>query len=568
MQSDKPPLAVGIDLGTTFSCIAYIDEFGKPVVLKNFEGETVTPSVVFFPGDDHEVVVGQEARNNKNLEPERVVDFIKRSIGKPNGERFIDNRKIRPEEISSFVIKKLVQDAEQKLGRSISSVVITCPAYFGINEREATAQAGYIAGIRGYLGPEKPEIIPEPTAAAFYYGLQQQQKNEVVLVFDLGGGTFDLTLLSIRENEIGAIAIGGDHELGGKDWDDAIANFCLNEARENGADLFDLDKDPIALGELALKVEGAKRSLTAKDKTTIGIMLGGIRHRIQISRDQFEIITEQLLERCMRLTEEVLAAGRQKGHSAPDRILLVGGSSKMPQIKNRLNSAYPGVPVEFHDPDEAVAKGAALFAQKLMIDRMLNDTLFGGEEVLATPQRLEDLANKQPELVRKAHENIAVNFGIPEGAVATLSQTTLTNITSKSFGVVVVKSEQAGKKFIVNLICKNAALPAKIKQSFNTVADNQGSAEIRIMENQLLEQEVDLAFGTEIGNAVLPLPAGLSKGSPIEVEFSLDSSGLLKYSGRDLTGNRYIEGEIKTTSIMNTLELNQARERSSAITLS
>lgn len=210
----------GIDLGTTYSCIAHIDEYGRPATIPNAEGDRTTPSVIFFDGESR--IVGKEAKNNAVLYPDQVVELVKRQMGQSDWVFFYDGKEYTPEEISSYIIRKVVGDAETALGISITDVVITCPAYFGINEREATAKAGEIAGLN------VRSIINEPTAAAISYGLHEEL-DQVVLVYDLGGGTFDITMIDIKSGEVNVIATGGDHHLGGRNWDEIVVNYLAEQ---------------------------------------------------------------------------------------------------------------------------------------------------------------------------------------------------------------------------------------------------------------------------------------------------------------------------------------------------
>lgn len=567
MSAENSPVAVGIDLGTTYSCIAYVDEFGKAVVLKNFDGDLTTPSVVYFPEDSEEVTVGKHAKSNKAIEPDNVVDFVKRSIGRPNAEIFVGDKSYRPEEVSALIVRKMLIDAEQELGRKISQAVITCPAYFGINEREATAQAGIIAGLKGYTEDGKPNIIPEPTAAAFFYGLEKAGRDEVVLVYDLGGGTFDATLLAVKDGSVEAICIGGDHELGGKDWDDNITNYCIEEAVAQGADRDAMYSDAISLGDLALKVEEAKKTLSAREKVAFTLTLGGGLRKIELTREKFDELTRDRLERTIALCHEMLRDAGRKGYEKFDRILMVGGSTKMPQVRARLEQEFPEIPVEFNSPDEAVAKGAALFAQKLMIDRMISDELFQLTGQQSNGKDARTVAEENPEALKEAQAKVATTLGLPSAQVENMSKTQIRNITSKSFGIEVIVNSDPSQKVIANLIVKNSALPAEVTETFGTFEENQTSVRLRIMENVLLDNQVDLSAGVEIGEAMLEnMPAGLAKGSPIEVAFILDEAGLLKFRGKDLTSGNLIEGEVQTSAVMNAEELEAAKERSRGIT--
>ena len=235
----------GIDLGTTYSCIAYIDEYGKPVVLKNSEGLNTTPSVVLIESQDS-IVVGTEAKRSTDVEPERTISFIKRKMGKKDDKVIVDGTEYSAPEISAYILKKLVKDANEDLkqngalqeGEEIRDVVITCPAYFGMNERQATKTAGELAGLNVL------DIINEPTAAAISYGAAGAQKNETVLVYDLGGGTFDITVMNIQNNQISVICTGGDDTLGGKDWDEALMNYALERyTEENDEEIEDAENN-------------------------------------------------------------------------------------------------------------------------------------------------------------------------------------------------------------------------------------------------------------------------------------------------------------------------------------
>jgi molecular chaperone DnaK (HSP70) len=558
-------LAIGIDLGTTYSCIAYIDEFGKPVVVKNFEGDSTTPSVVCFQDGSNELVVGKEAKNNKAIEPENVVEFIKRSIGKKNREQFIGSESYKPEEISSYILKKIIKDASEKLGRPIEHAVITCPAYFGLNEIEATAQAGIIAGLKGYAGNDKPNIIPEPTAAAFFYGLQKARENEIILVYDLGGGTFDITLLAVEEGSVKAICIGGNDELGGKNWDDDLSNYCIAKAKDQGANPDEIYKDATLLGDLALKVEDAKKMLSAKDKTKIPMRLNSQNLVIELTQEKFEELTEGHLESTMALCKKMLEEAKTLGYPKFDRLLLVGGSTKMPQVRKRLEKEFPGIPIEFNEPDEAVAKGAALYAWKLMIDGKISEELFKLLGNKASGKSTEELSKENPEELKKATEKAAEKYGISSDEAFVISNTSVKNCTSKSFGVVVI-DQNSNKEIITNLIFKNSTLPITVSEQFGTNEANQESVQLQIMENLLPDKKIeDLKFGKVIGNSILPLPRGLPKGSPIEVTFELDNSSLLKYTGKDLVSNKLIDGEIKTEALMSEEELKEAARRASSM---
>jgi molecular chaperone DnaK (HSP70) len=272
---------LGIDLGTTYSCVAYVDAVGKPVVLKNSEGELTTPSVVFFesPGI---VVVGTPAKESAKLYPNEVVSFAKRSIGQPGAAWRVHGVLRTPEEVSSCILRKVVNDAvsalrgENKLGpdETITDVVITCPAYFGLAERESTRKAGEIAGLNVV------NIINEPTAAAITYGIADVTDSKVVLVYDLGGGTFDVTMIDIQPSAVRVICTGGDHMLGGKLWDDRVIEYIAAEFARQTGNTEDILSDPETLQELALSAERAKKCFPPGEGP-IGINYKGERARVE-----------------------------------------------------------------------------------------------------------------------------------------------------------------------------------------------------------------------------------------------------------------------------------------------
>ena len=293
----------GIDLGTTYSCIAYIDANGKPVVLKNAEGDLTTPSSVFFESKT-DVTVGSAAKESSKMYPEQVVSFIKRSIGQPGFSLNINGVDMKPEEISSYILKKIVKDAEDSLrmesklddGEQVRDVVITCPAYFGVAERDATKAAGVIAGLNVMA------IINEPTAAAITYGVTDDSQNKTVLVYDLGGGTFDITMINIKPGEIRVICTGGDHNLGGKDWDDRVLMYLAEQYQTETGTPDNILEDAETLQELSLAAERAKKLLSAKEKAPVAVNYMGERVRVELTREKFDELTEDLLTRTIDLT--------------------------------------------------------------------------------------------------------------------------------------------------------------------------------------------------------------------------------------------------------------------------
>src|SRR5437588_6510685 len=311
----------GIDLGTTYSCIAYVDEYGKAVVIPNSEGDRTTPSVVQFEGDNR--VVGKEAKNSAVLNPLQVVEMVKRHMGEADWRFEYNGTEYTAAEISSYILRKLADDAEQYLGHPVKEVVITCPAYFGIAQRDATAHAGVIAGF------DVKEVINEPTAAAIMYGLQNEQ-DQVVLVYDLGGGTFDITVIEIKGGAITVVATGGDHHLGGRNWDEAVVMYLAEQWKAETGSNDDPTDSEESLQDLWGKAEQAKWALTARQETKVVVTHAGQRAGVTLHRDKFNELTANLLERTIDFTRSTMEAAKARNYTHFDQILLVGGSTKMP----------------------------------------------------------------------------------------------------------------------------------------------------------------------------------------------------------------------------------------------
>ncbi|MDR2932269.1 MAG: Hsp70 family protein [Oscillospiraceae bacterium] len=551
---------LGIDLGTTYSCVSYVDESGKPIVLKNSEGELTTPSVVFFesPGN---VVVGTPAKESSKIYPDEVVSFVKRSIGQPGISWHIHGANRTPEEVSSYILKKIVADAvsalraENKLApdETITDVVITCPAYFGIGERESTKRAGEIAGLNVL------NIINEPTAAAITYGVEGMSENKVVMVYDLGGGTFDVTMIDIQPDAIKVICTGGDHALGGKLWDDRVIEYVAEEfARQTGSSE-DILSDPETLQELSISAERAKKMLTAREKAPISINFKGERARVELTRDQFNTLTADLLERTILLTQEMLEEALKKGY-AKNRIaevLLVGGSTRMPQISERVSQAL-SAPVKIYDPDEAVAKGAALFAER--------QNFFGeiieksAAESGKTQEAIRDEIARGDTDIQTLAEELDIDEARVEAASADID---IVNVTSRSFGTIAFEDAKAEEKteVLYNMIIKNTELPASEVRQFYTVVEAQKQVTIRVLESLSGERHAAPEEGTEIGEAVLDLPEGLPKGSPLEIEFKLNESGLLELRAAELAQNREVSARFETVDAISQADFVEARRR-------
>ncbi len=554
----------GIDLGTTYSCIAHMDENNKPVVLKNSEGELTTPSIVFFE-TANDVTVGSSAKESSKMYPDQVVSFIKRSIGQPGFSLNINDANMTPEEISSYILKKVVNDAmdslrlEGKLGEDevIKDVVITCPAYFGVNERNATQVAGEIAGLNVL------QIINEPTAAAITYGVMDDSVEKTVLVYDLGGGTFDVTMIHIKPGEIRVICTGGDHNLGGKDWDDRIIMYLAEEFQAQTGITDSILDDPETLQELFLSAERAKKLLSSKEKAPITINHMGERVRIVLTREKFDELTADLIERTISLTNEMFEEAKKKGFNKENvnEILLVGGSSKMPQVMRKVKEAF-GIESKMFDPDESVAKGAAIYADKV---NDLNIILEKAAEATGKTQEQikEEIDSGKTDLGTLAKEvKIEAKGGRYLGPAEEMK---IINVSSRSFGTCAYDASDQYRLF--NIIFKNDELPKSATETFYPRQDNQTTVLFKVYESLGSDEVMDPSLGSEIGEATLELPEGVLRTSPIEVTFKLNEGGLLELRAVELGNNRVVEASFQTTEAITEEEKSNAIRRSQNTTI-
>lgn len=547
----------GIDLGTTYSSVAYIDEFGKAVIIPNAENERVTPSVVFFDGDS--VVVGDVAKESSKLYPNEVVSFVKRSMGEPNFVFEYNNEDYRAEEISAYILKKLAQDAEQYLGEKVTDVVITCPAYFGINEREATRKAGEIAGFN------VRQIINEPTAAAIAYGTLDTQDSRVVLVYDLGGGTFDVTMIDIQKDSVEVVCTGGDHNLGGKDWDDRIVAYMVDKYQEETQRNEDILEDPDTWQDMQLSAEKAKKIMSQRTKTPISVTHGGERVKIVLEREKFEELTADLVERTIDFTKDMLNAAKEKGHHHFDEIILVGGSTRMPNIQERIKQEFSITPKVF-DPDEAIAKGAAIYGWKLslndgLVQRLAEKTKKSVEEFANLSEMIETEQVK-PEDFKAAAQAVADDTGYTLPAIQS-AMLKVKNVTSKSFGV--VAHNPKNEEIVFNLVLRNTTVPISRQKNFYTAVENQQTVLIRIMESETSQVEIPIEHAVEIKTAVLNLPPHLPADLPIEITFSLNEEGRLHITALETSQSRQVEVVLDTASVIQGEALEKAKARSQSL---
>ena len=557
---------LGIDLGTTYSCVAYVDESGKPVVLTNAEGERTTPSVVYFPPAENSVVVGQIAKEMTTTDPNEVASFVKRHMGKDDYRFTCARGSFRPEEVSARVLQKLVKDASERLGREVKDVVITCPAYFFVKEREATKKAGELAGLNVI------QLLNEPTAAAIAYGMLNggdERKN--ILVYDLGGGTFDVTIIQIRQGRIEVVATDGDPMLGGKDWDEALMRVIVSHLQEETGRSDFLDT-PETQQELRILAETMKKGLTQAGKSSGKFTHDGETFRPTVTRGEFEAATKTLLDRTLEFTDRVIKAAQEKGVSGFDELLLVGGSTRMPQVAKALRDKY-GIEPKVFDPDEAVAKGAAILGANSVLRKRLEERvreLTGDSEF-----SLDVEGGGKNEALERAQEELRAD-GYSLEAIES-AMTDVVNVSSKTFGTLSVpgswweKGRMENRLF--NLIYRNTPLPTEAVFPCGTTADNQPQVAFEVLENEenaptdaekakeVLEIGVDPALGTSLWKDMLDIPPGLPAGESLEVVFKMDKEGLLDVTCRHVASGRKIHTAIRTAASVSQKEEEEMRRR-------
>ena len=539
----------GIDLGTTYSCIAYVDEYGRPSIVPNVDSDRTTPSVVLFSGDER--IVGKEAKQTSKLEPDNVVDMVKRFMGKSSEFAFIYNEKnYTPEEISSYIIKKLVQDAEQNYGKKITDVVVTCPAYFGELERASTKAAGEIAGLNVRA------ILNEPTAAAISYGINQEE-DQTILVYDLGGGTFDITVIQIKGNNIQVVCTDGDHNLGGRNWDEEVVAYLGEQWQQQTSSEDDPLESPESLQELYGLAEEAKKALTSRETKNISFMHDMQRARVSLTRKKFDELTQHLLDTTIEKTKLAIAEAEKKGVTKFDKILMVGGSTRMPQVARRIQEEF-GLEPQFCDPDEAVAKGAAVYAHHLMLGEELVKVIAQKQGV---SEKDVDTSKVDTDTLNDAQEEVAEMYGLPSKVVATATTTKIVNVTSRSFGVISL-DQNSKEKIVSNLIFKNDSIPAKKVGKFGTLEDNQDNVLIEIVDNFSSDQIYEVEGSHKLGEATLSIPSGLPAGAPIEITYEINEQGLLHMYAKELTEGRDVQISIEIQDGISQKELEEAKERS------
>jgi len=403
-------------------------------------------------------------------------------------------------------------------------------------------------------------IINEPTAAAISYGMEKTG-DQVVLVYDLGGGTFDITMIEIKGGGITVICTGGDHNLGGKDWDAIVVSYLADQFRQQTGSSEDILENRETLQDLNNRAEAAKKTLSKRETAPIRVSHGETA-KVELARQKFDELTADKLERTITLTHEVLAEARKKDYNGFDRILLVGGSTRMPQVQARVQKEF-AVPCEIYDPDESVAKGAAIYGWKLALDEAIKIQV---SEVTGQNAEQVDVSKTDAKVIEQAKQEVARQYGLSAATVKRAAETKIADVTSKTFGIVVTINQQGEK--VNNLIRKNDPVPADVCRTFGTREANQEFAQVRLMETQGTDELSELSMCTELGTAELPLPPNLPAGAPIHVKFVLNRQGRLEVYATEPVTQKTVQIQVDTASIMSAQEVENACARGLAIEVS
>jgi len=564
--------AFGIDLGTTYSAIAHINpNTGQPEIIQNtLDNSNTTASVVFAESVDNHVV-GKSAKQRSLQEPEKVVDFVKRLMGKQEVAREIDGKSYRPEEISAIILKQLVADAENATAGPVKKVVITCPAYFGLKERLATQVAGELAGL------EVLQIIEEPIAAALSYDINLEE-TKTVLVYDLGGGTFDVTLIKFTKGEPPeVIAADGADTLGGKDWDDRLIEYFVKEFKVQCCDASDITDDMHVMQELRNRAEETKIALSRSKSRPVPIRFNGNNATIEVTQEIFDDITKDLLANTeMPLDRLLKEAAPLKGVTDFDELILVGGSTLMPQVRRMLEAKFPGKPIRLHKPNEAVAMGAAKLANDIALIEWAKHASGMSKGGAATPaggsasdEPMPVPTKEQMETLEAKAAEQGLNIQMIKGLGKRGNQAPKP-VSPKSYGVLAWSTKSVIRAYydnegmtssfesdhprlddadvarVTNIIWKNDTIwdghkvyLEVFRDTFGTGCDNQDELAIEVFQSEELPTDNNKKFGIsetvaeQISSEPLRinLPPGQKQGTRVKVIFSLNREGMLTVEG-------------------------------------
>ena len=519
-MSENTSYVFGIDLGTTYSCISYLKD-GHPVVCQSLEGENTTPSVVRMLPEEEAPVVGRTAKDMAVIYPDYTIQFVKSKIGHVESFEYGaegEKQTTTPVAVSAEILKKLAQDASAYTNTTVKDVVITVPAYFGNNEKDATREAGIQAGLNVI------DIVEEPTAAAFYYGCEKSSEDEVICIFDLGGGTFDVTAMKMEAGAMTVLTTDGNHDLGGRNWDAELIAMVEEKFRDQTG--YDEEFDSEILQDLQLKCEAAKRQLTNAPKADIALTIDRKNKAvITITREEFDARTGFLLATAIDLTRAVFDRVEERGEKI-SKILLVGGSTFMPQVSEAVKAEF-SVPVELNEPNEAVSKGACIYAAWKLLHTEITDTA----------DVETDSGDKVIDIVEEEDGSTVIQIGSADGSTrevkfslaSGIKNRVIRTVATKSFGI---KAYVNREMKIVNLIKKDTRLPFSTTQTFGTFEANMENVSIELFQSESYEDHYNEEEGIKVGDSILEgLPVGLPADSPVDITFTLAENGLIEITG-------------------------------------
>jgi molecular chaperone DnaK len=550
----------GIDLGTTYSVVGYIDEMGRAAVARNSEGSDTTPSVVYFESETN-VVVGSTAKAAAGENPDRVVSLIKREMGDREYRRTFFGVEYTPPSISAIILGALARQAEEDTGRELTDVVITVPAYFGLLERDATRKAGEIAGLN-VIG-----IIPEPVAAAMHYGVTGSADGTCFLLYDLGGGTFDVSLIRMTQTSIEVLVVGGDHRLGGADWDARLLEHLVEQAVAQSGDDSLRDDEPM-LQELRLRAEEMKKALSSAESKTQMVRYTDTSAKITVTRAQFEEMTADLLDETIRITRRTLAHAevRYPGITGQiSEVLLVGGSSKMPAVGAALTREF-GWALKLTDPDLAVAKGAALYAAGQTV-RYVDAEGSGqgtGSGSLAAPGEVTD----------EAVQKVADQLGLTDEQVRRLARRSVASVLPRAIGIRLFDASapnrpEAGDEvsYIQHLFHASDRLPAAGHFSVATLEEGQERVEIAIYEQAGASESSRLEDNRQVLKGTIRGIPSLPGGATIDITMNVNEEGLLSVTAVEPVSGMTLEVEVRVGVLGEEL-VTEAKRTYSGLTVS
>ncbi|ABW10646.1 2-alkenal reductase [Parafrankia sp. EAN1pec] len=552
----------GIDLGTTFSCLARVSGAGDPEIIPLMDGSRTLPSVVLFVGQD-DYITGETARRLARARPDDVCALVKRRMGDGDWRFVTHGAAWSAPAVSGLILKALVSDAGLTTGEPVRDVVITVPAYFGDEERRATVLAGEYAGLNVV------DVINEPTAAALSYGFARFEvgsrrtltgpgtiAEEVALVYDLGGGTFDVTIVELADRRVSVVATDGDHQLGGADWDEKIVLFLSDRFLEAHPEADDPLDDGEAAQELQLAAERARLELTEATSTVVTVSHSGRSLDITLTRDELERLTAGLLDRTVTLTRAAIDAARERGVRGIDRVLLVGGASRMPAVARRL-AAELSVPVELTDPDLAVARGAAIYGEKKALERMVAaDLVTRGQLVDGAAVDTAAAAD-----LDAACRRLADALGLSAERVRRTVEVQVVNVVSRGFGVLALN--RFGDQGAVFLVHRNDRLPVAVRRPFGTVRDDQDTVTVYVVEQAGGVESPRVGDNKVIAEAeITGIPPGYPAGTQIEIMFRMGFDGILEVTARhEGLADRPLTVRVETSAALSQADVAREREQ-------